>query len=55
MEVEDPQTIRYVGASYVNLAGLSLDYCRVMLKNQVCGFPVVTSGMMQLSELNYFT
>lgn len=34
-QVEDPQTIRYVGASYVNLAGFGDDFCRHMLQNQV--------------------
>lgn len=35
VQVEDPETIRYVGASYLNLVGLNPDYGRDMLKNQV--------------------
>lgn len=34
-QVEDPETSRYVGASYLNLVGLNPDYGRAMLKSQV--------------------
>ena len=34
-QVADPETIRYVGASYVNLISLNSYYRRDMLKNQV--------------------
>lgn len=35
VQVEDPRTSRYVGASYVNIASLGREVCAEMLENQV--------------------